>query len=110
METKLKKIGTDFLTGTIACYGPDDKIVTKIVVGITLRAGENFIDTKTWSSKSKDIKNDIQVLEEIFDYLNLSKVDSVVRIERVMGCPHEEGMDYPEGMTCSACPFWTNKK
>ena len=109
METKLKSIGTDFRTGTIAYYGPDDKTVTKIVVGITVGAGNNFIDTKKWSSESKDIKNDNQVLEEISAYLNVSKVDSVARIERIMGCPHEAGIDYPEGMPCPACPFWANE-
>lgn len=110
METKLKGIGTDFRTGTIAYYGPDDKTVTKIVVGITVGAGNNFIDTKKWSSESKDIKNNNQVLEEVSDYLNLSKVDSVATIERVMGCPHEAGIDYPEDMPCPACPFWVNEE
>lgn len=110
METKLKRIGTDFRTGTIAYYGPDDKTVTKIVVGITVGAGNNFIDTKKWSSESRDIKNDNQVFKEISDYLNLSKVDSVARIEGVIGCPHEAGIDYPDGTTCPACPFWANEE
>ncbi len=109
METKLKRVRTDFRTGTIAYYGLDDKTVTKIIVGITVGAGENFIDMKKWSSESKDIKNDSRVLEEISAYLNVSKVDSVARIERVMGCPHEAGIDYPEGMLCPACPFWVNE-
>jgi hypothetical protein len=110
METKVKRVGVDFRTGTIAYYGPDDKTVTKIVVGITVGAGNNFIDTKKWSSESRDMKNDNQILKEISDYLNLSKVDSVARIERVMGCPHEVGIDYPEGMLCPACPFWANEE
>lgn len=68
LETKLKKIGTDFCTETIAYYGPDDKTVTKIVVGIIVGAGYNFIDTKKWSSESKDIKksNSIPQYEEYF--------------------------------------------
>ena len=33
MKNEFKMVGTDFRTGTIACYGPDDKTVTKIVVG-----------------------------------------------------------------------------
>lgn len=110
MEIKIKRVGADFRTGTIAYYGPDGKTVTKIVVGITVGAGNNFIDTKKWSSESRDIKNDSQVLGEISAYLNLSKVDSVARIERVMGCPHEAGIDYPEGMPCPACPFWVNEE
>ncbi len=30
METKVKRVGADFRTGTIAYYGPDDKTVTKV--------------------------------------------------------------------------------
>jgi hypothetical protein len=25
---------------------------------------------------------------------------------RIIGCPHEEGIDYPLGRTCPQCPFW----
>ncbi len=105
MKNEFNEVETNFRTGTIAYYGPNDKIVTKIVVGITVAAGRNFIETRKWSSESKDIKSDKQVLEEISAYLNLSRVDSVATIERVIGCRHEAGIDYPEGMTCQACPF-----
>ena len=26
--------------------------------------------------------------------------------DRIIGCPHEEGIDYPMGRTCPRCPFW----
>lgn len=109
MKNEFKKVRTDFRTGTIAYYGPNDKNRYKIVVGITVAAGRNFIETRKWSSESKDIKNAKHVLEEIAAYLNLSRVNSVVRIERVIGCPHEVGIDYPEGMTCPVCPFWVKE-
>ena len=32
--------------------------------------------------------------------------ESVVIADRIMGCPHEEGIDYPEGEKCPSCPFW----
>lgn len=73
MKNEFKNVRTDFRTGTIAYYGPNDKIVTRIVVGITVAAGRNFIETRKWSSELKDIKNDKQILEEISAYLNLSK-------------------------------------
>jgi hypothetical protein len=25
------------------------------------------------------------------------------------GCPHEEGVDYPEGEACPDCPFWAGR-
>jgi hypothetical protein len=31
---------------------------------------------------------------------------SVVMTDQIMGCPHEEGVDYPDGTKCPKCPFW----
>jgi hypothetical protein len=28
----------------------------------------------------------------------------------VIGCPHEEGIDFPEGQECPYCPFWRGKQ
>jgi hypothetical protein len=33
---------------------------------------------------------------------------SVVMADRIIGCPHEEGIGY-EGATCPACPFWAGR-
>jgi hypothetical protein len=27
-----------------------------------------------------------------------------------MGCPHEEGQDFPHGEDCPFCPFWKGKQ
>jgi len=27
----------------------------------------------------------------------------------IIGCPHEEGTDYPEGKSCPQCPFWAGR-
>jgi hypothetical protein len=27
-----------------------------------------------------------------------------------MGCPHEEGLDFPVGEDCPFCPFWKGKQ
>ena len=27
-----------------------------------------------------------------------------------MGCPHEEGQDFPHGEDCPFCPFWKEKQ
>jgi hypothetical protein len=32
METKVKRVGEDFRTGTIAYYGPDDKTVKRHLI------------------------------------------------------------------------------
>ena len=33
---------------------------------------------------------------------------SVVMTDRIIGCPHEEGIDY-EGATCPHCSFWAGR-
>jgi hypothetical protein len=34
---------------------------------------------------------------------------SVAMMEPIIGCPHEEGLDYPEGEPCPQCPFWAHR-
>lgn len=28
----------------------------------------------------------------------------------MMGCPQEEGIDYPMGEACPQCPFWAGRE
>jgi hypothetical protein len=41
--------------------------------------------------------------------LSLRGVKSVVMTDRIIGCPHEQGADYPEGDVCPQCPFWAHR-
>jgi hypothetical protein len=34
---------------------------------------------------------------------------TVAMADRIIGCPHEEGIDYPEGAACPLCPFWKGR-
>jgi hypothetical protein len=27
-------------------------------------------------------------------------------VEKIFGCPHEEGIDYPDGEHCPRCHYW----
>ena len=42
----------------------------------------------------------------IIGFIKENGARSVVMADRIMGCPHEEGVDYPEGSKCPKCPFW----
>jgi hypothetical protein len=33
-------------------------------------------------------------------------VKSVLMTDGIIGCPHEEGIDYPEGEASPECPYW----
>ena len=37
---------------------------------------------------------------------DIKRASKVVITDRIIGCPHEEGLDYPEGSKCPQCPFW----
>ena len=95
-----------FPLATIAFYGPDDKMATKIAVGIIMEEGAEPAFMKRWHSAGTDIRSLQHVNVEIFDFIRSHNVSSVVTIERIIGCPHEEGIDYPEGEVCPHCPFW----
>ncbi len=90
-----------FPLATIAAYGPDNTRATKLVVGILRRSGQKDADPmRTWSTDAGDIRNDPVVATEVADWLRSQRIKHTVSYDRVLGCPHEEGIDYPMGRTC----------
>jgi len=51
-----------------------------------------------------------KVGEEIKAFFRKHKVKSTVMTDGNMGCPHEEGEDFPVGEDCPFCPFWKGKQ
>lgn len=94
---------------TLAFYGPTDQMATKAVVGIIPRDGDDVDEIHKWITALGDIRRDPVIGKEIQDFLKKHNVKSVVSAERIMGCPHEEGKDYPEGADCPLCPFWAGR-
>lgn len=56
-----------------------------------------------------DVRTENQINEEIFRFIEGNAPKSIVMVDRIMGCPHEEGIDYPEGGKCPQCAFWRNR-
>ena len=95
---------------TIAFYGPDDKLATKVVVGVFLREGSEPDFLERWFSKGDiDVREDLDIGEQIVGFLKPHASRSTVITEGIIGCPHEEGVDYPEGASCPQCPFWAGR-
>lgn len=94
---------------TLAFYGPDDKIATKVAVGIILAENAEPAFLERWFSQNRDLRNDHDVNEQILKFIRSHEVKSVAMPDRIIGCPHEEGVDYPEGSTCPQCPFWAHR-
>ena len=96
-----------FPIGTIAYYGPDDKTCTKVVAGVIKSQGaepilERFVGT--------DVYGNPKVAEQIKAFFAKHMARNVVLSDGIMGCPHEEGEDFPDGSDCPFCPFWKGKQ
>jgi len=109
LRKKAKKGFRGYPVATIAYYGPDDTRASKVVVGIVQSEGADAEPMHKWFSESGDVRNDETIRESIAAFLQQQTVKSIVAVDRIIGCPHEEGVDYPEGYKCPACPFWANR-
>jgi hypothetical protein len=98
---------TQFPIGTIALYGPDDKTATKIVAGVIVAENAEPILERWVGTK---LKGDPKVLRQIKAFFKKHKVKSAVMSDGNLGCPHEEGEDFPVGEDCPFCPFWKGKQ
>jgi hypothetical protein len=109
LRKKANRGFSGYPVATMAFYGPDDKIATKVAVGIVVAEDEEAAFLERWFSEGHDVRNDHEVNEQIVKFIRGHAVKSVAMADRIIGCPHEEGVDYPEGSTCPRCPFWANR-
>jgi hypothetical protein len=93
--------------GTVALYGPDDQTTTKIAAGVILHENAEPI-LQRWVAT--DVTTNPKVQQEMKDFFLQHGVKSVAMTEGNMGCPHEEGEDFPYGEDCPFCPFWKGKQ
>jgi hypothetical protein len=107
LEKKAKKGFKGYPLTTVAFYGPTDKLATKVAIGMIANDSAEPI-MRQWYSKT-DIRNNTEVMEDILNLIRDNDICSVVMIDKIIGCPHEEGIDYPEGASCSACPYWSDR-
>ncbi len=109
LSKKAKKGFRGWPLATVALYGPDDTSATKLAVGIVPAEGAEVTDIRRWfSPEQTDIRDDNRVADEVLAFISEAGAKSVVITDRIIGCPHEEGIDY-EGETCPACAFWAGR-
>ena len=63
---------------------------------------------KKWFS-DKDIRRDVKILNEMKEFITVQGARSVAITNKILGCPHEEDIDYPFGESCPKCPFWAGR-
>jgi hypothetical protein len=108
LRKKSKQGMRGYPVGTIAFYGPDDRRASKVVASC-IRAEGAEPELLRLFSETADVRTDQSILAEIADFLKQHAVHSVAMMDRIIGCPHGEGIDYPVGESCPQCPYWKER-
>jgi hypothetical protein len=108
IANKARKGFKGYPVATIAYYGPTDKKATKVAVGIIANKGADPEPMKSWFSYA-DARNDALIMEEILAFIAAHNAKTVAMLDRIIGCPHQEGIDYPDGGECRECTFWKGR-
>ncbi|HEX6566955.1 MAG TPA: hypothetical protein VF020_21875 [Chthoniobacterales bacterium] len=96
---------------TLVFYGPNDRKATKAVLGIIDTEGaEPRFHTWAYEVADKDLRYNVDLQNEWIKIIEEAGCKSLALLEEINGCPHQEGVDYPEGETCPKCPFWSGRE
>ena len=109
LEKQARRGFRGYPVATLAFYGPNDQRASKVAVGIVPAENAEPEVLESWFAKEADVRRDSAIGEEILAFIHQHGAKSVVMSDRIIGCPHEEGTDYPDGQVCPDCPFWAHR-
>ena len=109
LAKKREKGFRGYPVATVAFYGPDDKLASKVSVGIVPAENADIAELERWTSDSIDVRNDPGIIQAVLHFIEQHGAKTVVSVDRIIGCPHEEGIDYPEGQSCPRCSYWAGR-
>jgi hypothetical protein len=109
LKRKARRSFRGYPIATVAFYGPDNTRASKVAVAILNTQDAEPAALERWFTEEDDVRTDPAVGAEILRFVQDHGAKSVVMTDRIIGCPHEEGIDYPEGQACPQCPFWTHR-
>lgn len=98
-----------FPAATVAYYGPDDTMATKAVVTIVPAKDAEPAHQTVFTGETGDLREDPWTGDQVVAFVERHEALSVVVAREILGCPHEEGIDFPSGATCPSCPFWAER-
>ena len=108
LRKKAKKGMRGWPVATIAFYGPNLSQATKVAVGIVPSESAEPREVRDWKVENGDVRADPAIVQEILGFIEGHCVLSVIMTDGIIGCPHQEGVDY-EGEWCSVCEFWRGR-
>lgn len=95
---------------TIAYYGPTNTLATKVAVSIVRAENQAPEILERWfSTGDLDVRRDANIDQQVLAFLKTHAPRSTIVADRILGCPHEEGSDYPAGTSCPQCPYWAGR-
>jgi hypothetical protein len=74
-------------------------------VGIVPSENAEVEELRDWRVNDGEIRADPRIAREILEFIEERGVLSVAMTDGIIGCPHQEGIDY-EGQWCPLCEFW----
>jgi hypothetical protein len=96
LRKKARKGMRGWPVATIAFYGPNLSQATKVAVGIVPFENAEVAEMRDWKVDHGDIRGDAGVAREILEFLEKQGVLSVAMTDGIIGCPHQEGIDYED--------------
>jgi hypothetical protein len=105
LHKKSRKGMRGWPVATVAFYGPNLSRASKVAVGIVPAENADVTAMRDWTSDSSDVRTDPGIAGEILEFIQEQGALSVVMTGGIIGCPHQEGIDY-EGQWCPVCEFW----
>lgn len=108
LSKRSRKGDKGFPVATVAFYGPHNLRASKVVCAIIKSDGAEPDPIKKWFT-NVDARRAENVLGEVLSFVKENLAQSVVMVDQIIGCPHEEGIDYPEGASCPDCLYWKNR-
>lgn len=108
IQKKAKRGFRGYPVSTVAFYGPDNRFASKVAAAVVPGEGQEPSALERWLSETEDVRASATIGEQVLAFFERHGAKSVVMTDGIIGCPHEEGVDY-EGPTCPHCPFWAGR-
>lgn len=98
------------LVVTVALYGKNDRVASKLVATARHMGSNKIKEMEKWYSDTDvDVREIPDVVKELGAFIGKWNPKTVRALDQILGCPHEEGIDYPENESCPECPFWAHR-
>jgi len=56
-----------------------------------------------------DVREDVTIQTTLLKVVGRIEAKTVSLSDGVVGCPHEAGVDFPEGEVCPVCEYWQGR-